>query len=80
MKNIYAIKDNKMGFESIFIAPNNAAAIRMFGDTCRNDDTLFAQHPEDFELYKIGELNGDTGEIIPEVYFLEKALSFKNNK
>lgn len=80
MKNIYSIKDNKMGFEQIFIAPNNATAIRMFGDTCRDEKTLFAQHPEDFDLYKVGEMDDNTGVITSDVQFLEKALTFKPNK
>lgn len=80
MKNIYAIKDNKMGFEQIFIAPNNASAMRMFGDTCKDENTLFAKHPEDFELYKVGEMDDNTGAIIADVVFLERALTFKPNK
>lgn len=80
MKNIYSIKDNKLGFEQIFIAPNNAAAMRMFGDTCRDEKTLFAQHPEDFDLYKVGEMDDNTGVITSDVQFLEKALTFKPNK
>lgn len=76
MKNIYAIKDNKLGFEQVLIAPNNASAIRMFGDSCRDENCLFALHPEDFDLYKIGEMDENTGTLKSDVQFLEKALTF----
>ena len=79
MKNkLYAIKDNKVGFlNAPFIAPNNAAAIRMFGDTTTNIDTLLNKHPEDYELYYLGEMDENTGELISEVKFLETATAFK---
>lgn len=79
MKNkLYAIKDNKVGFlNAPFIAPNNAAAIRMFGDTTMNIDTLLNKHPEDYELYYLGEMDENTGELISEVKFLETATAFK---
>lgn len=74
--NIYSIKDNKIGFSTVFTAPNNAAAIRMFGDTCADPKTMFGAHPEDFDLYVLGEMNEDTGELKSEVKFLERALTF----
>lgn len=73
---IYSVKDNKIGFNNTFLAANNAAAMRMFADTCRQKETLFANHPEDFDLYAVGELNENTGEITSEIKFLEHASSF----
>lgn len=73
---IYSIKDNKIGFSQVFVAPNNAAAIRMFGDTCRDKSTMFGSHPEDFDLYSVGEMDDNTGTIKGEVVFLEKAMTF----
>lgn len=82
MKNkLYAIKDNKIGFlNAPFIAPNNAAAIRMFGDTVINVDTLLNKHPEDYELYALGEMDENTGELFSEVKYLETATAFKTIK
>ena len=80
MTNIYSIKDTKIGFSTIFTAPNNFVAIRMFADTCEQSDTLFAKHPEDFEIYKLGELNDESGEIKPEVTYLERATTFMKGK
>lgn len=78
MKNkLYAVKDNKVGFlNAPFIAPNNAAAMRMFGDTVQDTNTLLNKHPEDYELYSLGEMDENTGELFSEVKFLETAVSF----
>lgn len=73
---IYSVKDTKLGFTTVFTAPNNAVAIRMFADTCNQKDTLIAQHPADFELFGLGEFDQDTGTIKPEVQFLERATAF----
>lgn len=40
-------------------------AIRDFDTVKKDDKTKIGQHPEDFELYKIGEFNEDNGEITP---------------
>lgn len=77
---IFSIKDNKIGFSQVFVAPNNVAAIRMFGDTCKDKSTIFYNHPEDFELYALGEMDDNTGVITAEVSFLERATSFKENE
>lgn len=74
--NIYSIKDNKIGFGQVFIAPNNAAAIRLLQDTVRGGDNMIANHPEDFVLYLLGNLNDQDGIITPEVQYLEAAGTF----
>lgn len=40
-------------------------AIRTFGDECRRKEpgNVLAQHPEDFELWHIGEFDDNTGSI-----------------
>lgn len=75
-QNIYSIKDIKIGYTQIFTAPNNAFAIRMFGETVKGEGTLIHSHPEDFELYKIGEINQENGEIVADLVYLEKAQTF----
>lgn len=78
--NLYSIKDTKMGFQQIFILPNNAAAIRWFGDACQNKESPYNKHPEDYQLFKVGTINEDTGELVSETAFLENASSFFNSK
>lgn len=74
--NLYSIKDVKMGFQQVFILPNNASAIRWFGDTVSNKDNPMNKHPEDYQLFKIGSMNEDTGELTSDVQFLENAVTF----
>ena len=79
LNNLYSIKDTKMGFQQILILPNNAAAIRWFGDIVANKETPYNKHPEDYQLFKVGTLNEDTGELVSETQFLENATAFTNN-
>lgn len=80
MQNLYSIKDHKIGFTTIFIAPNNAAAIRMFGDTVRDKSSMLGQHPEDYALYGLGTMDDNTGELTSETKFLENAITFATEK
>lgn len=50
---------------------HNPVTVRSIGDAIRDFETLkknpdnrYGQHPEDYELYKIGEFNDDNGEIV----------------
>lgn len=74
---LFAIKDTKIGFGAPFKAPNNFAAIRMFADTVNSPETMMNQHAEDFQLFAVGEMDEDTGEITTEVKFLENAVNVK---
>jgi len=42
-------------------------AIRSFGDECQRKEqgNVLAQHPEDFELWHIGEYDDHTGLMLP---------------
>lgn len=78
--NLYSIKDTKMGFQQVFCLPNNASAIRWFGDTVTNKDHPMNKHPEDYQLFSIGTFDDQTGEITSKVDFLENASSFTSPK
>lgn len=41
-------------FHAPVFAQNEGSAKRSFTDQCRNKDTLYGQHPEDYELYHLG--------------------------
>lgn len=72
--NIYAIKDKATGFDRIFVANNDYHAMRMSSDSVNaeaQEKTLLQLHPEDYELYKLGNLNTDNGEIKPEIKFMQ---------
>lgn len=46
--------------------PSIGAAIRSFGDECKRkaENNILAQHPEDFELWHIGEWDDNAGTIL----------------
>lgn len=59
---LFAIRDNKVeAYNSPFTAANYQVAIRMVTDTASDTNTMFNRHPEDFEIYHIGEFDEKTG-------------------
>lgn len=60
---IYAVRDVKVGFQSISVQPNDAAAVRGFESTVINSDSVLFTHSEDFSLFKLGEFDADSGRI-----------------
>lgn len=63
---IYSVRDLKAEcFTSIFTFKTDAEAIRAFGDSAKSNQTLLGQHPEDFQLCKVGFFNLNDGSIQP---------------
>lgn len=60
---IYAVRDVKVGFQSISVQPNDAAAVRGFESTVTNSDSVLFTHSEDFSLFKLGEFDAESGRI-----------------
>lgn len=59
---VVAIKDNAiLSFAQPVFVPHVGAAIRSFGDEVGKKDTQLGQHPEDYELYLLGEYDDQTG-------------------
>lgn len=63
---IYSIKDKAVGFTSTFTTENDYSALRMFSDSINTGKSMLNEHPEDFQLYRLGELNQNSGVITPE--------------
>ena len=81
--DIFAIRDIKAqtyGNPSYFTYKGEA--IRAFQDIMSNPNAPFIKHPEDYELFKLGSIDDNTGELIgmkmPE--FIIKATDFANKK
>lgn len=78
---IYAVLDNKAKtFNAPFFQPNQVAAVRAFNMEVNRADPLNAihQHPEDFDLYYIGDYNTETGQLLPhEPELLVTAIKLK---
>lgn len=64
---IYSILDAKTGFLSVSLDQNDASAQRNFAHACKRTDSLFFTHPNDYDLYKVGKFNSDSGVIEPIV-------------
>lgn len=50
-----------------FFSQADGAAIREFGDLAVAADHPIGQHPEHYQLWKIGEFFDNTGEVVPQV-------------
>lgn len=52
-------------YSSPFVAPNSGVAIRGFSDAIMNSQQKsdLTQHPDDFDLYELGEFDASTGTI-----------------
>lgn len=58
---IFSIKDLKSGYQQIFLSANEAVAMRDFGSICNKPDTQYNNFPTDYELWKVGEFDTETG-------------------
>lgn len=65
-QKIYSVYDAKaVAYIQPFFAPTDGIALRMFGQAASDENHQFARWEEDYTLYRVGEFNDDTGEIIP---------------
>jgi len=64
MRIICAIKDGAVdAYETTFEVRAQGEALRMFLDEVQNPQSRIHRHPEDFELYKIGMFDEQSGEL-----------------
>lgn len=47
--------------------PHIGIAIRSFGDECRNKESPLGKHPEDYELWLVGEYDDNSGQMEPGI-------------
>lgn len=60
---LYAIKDTKVGFMPPFIQVNDGVAVREFKNIVNDKSGVVAINYSDMELYCLGLINLDNGEI-----------------
>lgn len=61
---LFSIYDKKLcAYMQPYFSANTATALRAFSDACKDTETMLAQHPEDFQLCKIGDYDDQTGNI-----------------
>lgn len=64
---LYALHDSKAGtFNSPFPMLTDALAIRSFQQGCLDPQTVMAQHPLDYSLFRIGTYDDETAIIQSE--------------
>lgn len=64
---IVAIRDRAADAYGVpaFVA-SIGAATRSFGDECNNKESALGQHPEDYDLYLLGEYDDSVGVFLTE--------------
>lgn len=80
MQKIYSIKDKAMGHYQVFMDSNDYGAIRQMSDNVNRENTFYYAHAEDLELYCLGEINTDSGDIKPENRFVMKLDDMKKKE
>lgn len=68
MKNrMYAIRDNVANFFTApFVSPNDAHATRILALEMYKEDSTIRHYPEQFDLYRLGEYDDQSGIILTE--------------
>lgn len=61
---IYSIYDRQLAaYANPFFSPTHGSALRAFADHVNENGTPANKHPEDYELYFIGNFNDQAGQI-----------------
>lgn len=68
MKRLYAILDTAaaMIIGGVHVFPNDAPAIRFFGDLVADPQTMMGRHPKDHQLLCIASLDEEDGSLLTE--------------
>lgn len=65
---IYAVLDSASGvYDGPVPSQNDAVALRNFTNMALNENSSIGKNPECFSLWRVGEWNDATGEVVPEV-------------
>lgn len=80
MKKMYAVRDVKAGyFLPPFLMLTDGEALRAFEEASINPQTPIGQHPEDFQLFFLGDYDEITGIISTEPVSLIAGLQALQN-
>lgn len=61
-----AVRDSALAaFASVMTFQTVAAGVRSFRDEVQRAESPMHAHPEDYELWRLGQYDEDTGEITP---------------
>lgn len=74
---LYAIKDVMLGFSNPFASANDQTAIRAFASSVRSPQPNLAnEYPEHKQLWHIGTMEFESGELESDVRFLANAMTY----
>lgn len=62
---LYSIRDIKGDYFSPRIEQNEPSAIRSFAFTVNTPGTTIHSFPEDYQLFRVGDFDSDTGRLLP---------------
>lgn len=78
-RDLFAVKDVKSGrFAAPFLADNIQVAKRNVAWAMKDQTTAFFNFPEDYQLYKLGSFDEQTGELVSDVLFVANLTEFKS--
>jgi hypothetical protein len=75
---VFSVRDVKLGtFDRPFFVASRGAAVRGFADAVVDASCPLNKHPEDYQLFCLGEYNPLTGDLIPiSPEFMHNATEF----
>lgn len=78
LKKLVSIRDTKVGtFGVVTVVRSFGEAERMFADLVSDAGTLVGKHPEDFDLWHVGDYDDSTGAITPANNLIVSGSSYK---
>lgn len=83
MVQIFAFQDKKgENFFNVFTAKNPAVATRVVKELAQSPGSSIERNPEDYALFLLGNLDEETGKIIPmkEIVHIAEAEDYKIEK
>jgi hypothetical protein len=76
---LYSIFDSKVNsFAPPFVATNDQEAIRMFKTSINYGESTLNMYPEDFDLFRLGSFNSESGTFDSQLEKLCNCLSLKS--
>ena len=65
---VYCIRDQKVGFQpQLILEQSDSSAVRGFSFAINGNDGLMNYSPADFDLFRVGEFDTETGTFFPVV-------------
>ena len=75
--DLYAIKDNLVGFSQPFPCHNEGVALRQFIASARAEQpNIVNTYPENKELWKVAVMDDQTGEVSADLKFVARAITY----